>query len=194
MRVLDAGLRHRFLERAHHRIDVVDPIVDVVDLPVSIQLAQNDLADAARLEAAHFRLHRDTTLRGRRQARDVPDAQEGEVERAGDGGRRERQHVDGAPHQLQLLLVSDSEPLLLIDHDEAEVSERDVVRQQAVSADENVELSFRRRARDLFLLRGAAESADDFDVHWELGHALAESPEVLLREDGRGHEHGDLFS
>jgi len=45
---------------------------------------------------------------------------------------------------------------------------------------------------DQVLLASGAETGEQIDVHRVIGHALAERVEMLLREDGGGHEHGHL--
>ena len=91
--------------------------------------------------------------------------------------------------------MADAEALLLVDDDEAEVLELDVLLQQAVRADDDVDARpSARPATIVALLLVAAEAGEHLDAHREAGEALAEGVEVLLREDGRRHEDGDLLA
>ena len=69
--------------------------------------------------------------RRRVQQRQVADAGEAHLQRAGDGRGREREHVDVGPQLLDRLLVGHAEALLLVDHEQAEVLERDVAGQSS---------------------------------------------------------------
>ena len=57
----------------------------------------------------------------------------------GIGRRRQRQAVDVGLEVLQPLLGRDAEALLLVDDEQAEVAEHDVLREQAVGADQDVD-------------------------------------------------------
>ena len=61
------------------------------------------------------------------------------LEGARDRAGGERQDVDALGHALDRLLVGDPEALLLVDDEEAELLERDVLRQQPVGADHDVD-------------------------------------------------------
>ena len=112
----------------------------------------------------------------------------------GIGVARERQHVDRAPELLEPLLGRDAEPLLLVDHDQAEVLERDVLRQQPVGADDDVDRPVgEARDRRLLLLRGH-EPRQQPDGQRERREPLGERLEVLAGEHGRRHEHRDLLA
>ena len=112
----------------------------------------------------------------------------------GIGVARHREHVDLLPQLLDLLLVRDAEALLLVDDEQAEVAELDVLRQQAVRADDDVDLAGREIGERLLLLRLRAEAADHVDADGEAGEALAERLLVLEREHGRRREDRDLLA
>ena len=109
-------------------VDVVHAVVDEVDLPFAVQLAQDGVADQLRIEADDARLDGQPVLRRRFQVADVADAQQRQVQRARDRRGRQRQHVDRLPQLLQPFLVLDAEALLLVDDDQAQVLELHVVR------------------------------------------------------------------
>ena len=54
--------------------------------------------------------------------------------------------VDRRPHLLDPLLLRHAEALLLVDDEEAEVAERNVLRQKPVGSDDDVERPFRQAA------------------------------------------------
>ena len=121
------------------RLDRLDPVVDVEHLPAAVELAQDRVADEAGRRLGDPGLDRQAVLgRGLDDAQ-VPDPGQREVQRARDRRRGQREHVDRAPELLEPLLGRDAEPLLLVDHDQAEVPERDVLRQQPVGADDDVD-------------------------------------------------------
>ena len=62
-----------------------------------------------------------------------------------------------------------------------------VFAQQAVRADDNVDLTLRGVGDDLLVLLCTAEAAHHINDHRELCHALFESVEMLLAENRRRH-------
>ena len=78
--------------------------------------------------------------------------------------------------------------------DQAEILEGDVFLEDAVSADQDVDLSRSRAFQTLADLGLGTEAVDDFDDERELGHAGGEAAVVLLGEDGGGDEDGDLLA
>ena len=95
---------------------------------------------------------------------------------------------------LDLLLVGDAEALLLVDDQQPEVAELHVLRQQAVRADDDLDLARREVLERLLLLGLRAEPADHVDAHGKRGEALAQRLHVLEREHGRRREDGDLLA
>ena len=89
--------------------------------------------------------------------------------------------------------MAHAKALLLVDDEQANVAEFDVLREDAVRADEHVDLALFKVCDDLFLFLGRAEAREHFDAHRRVGHALGEGLVVLLGEDGRWHQYGDLF-
>ncbi len=80
------------------------------------------------------------------------------LERAGDRCGRQRQHVDVRLELLHLLLVLHTEPLLLVDDEQAEILERDVGGEQAVRADHAIDLTRAEILHDLLRLAGGEEA------------------------------------
>ena len=119
----------------------LDAVVDVEDLPAARELALHRLADHLLVAAGDDRAHGAAVDRRRRDEREVAQARDGHLQRARDGRRREREHVDLRAELLDALLVRDAEALLLVDDEEAEVLEVHVLREEAVRADDDVDLA-----------------------------------------------------
>ena len=80
----------------------------------------------------HVGLHRLAVGGGLLQGGHVPDAGQGHVQRPGDGGGGQGEHVHLFRQLLEPLLVGDAEALLLVHHQQAQVLEPNVLLQQPV--------------------------------------------------------------
>ena len=177
-----------------HCADVLDAVVDEEHLPAARQLLADGVAQDLRVEAAHEGADRQPIGGRRRDDRDLAQAAHRHLQRARDGRRGQRQHVDLRAQLLEPLLVRDAEALLLVDHDQAEVLEAHVLRQHAVRADDDVDLAVGERGDGLLLLGLAAKARQPRDAHRELGEPLGEGHEVLLGQHGRRRQHRDLLA
>ena len=126
--------------------------------------------------------------------REVAQARERQVQRARDRGRRHRQHVDRGLPLLQALLLRDAEPLLLVHDQQAQVPEREVLAEHAVRRDEDVDGPVRDARDDVLLLRARAEAREQLDRDGKGGEPPLEGAEVLVGEDRRRRQHGDLLA
>ena len=88
----------------------------------------------------HVGLYRLAVGGGLLQGGHVPDAGEGHVQRPGDGGGGQGEHIHLFEGLLQLLLVLDPKPLLLIHHQQPQVLEAHISVKQAVGPNEDVHL------------------------------------------------------
>ena len=95
---------------------------------------------------------------------------------------------------LQVLLVLDAEALLLVDDDQAEVLEPGGRLQQPVGADEDVDLARGQLLDDLVALGLRLEPGEHRDRHRELREPLGEGLEVLVGQQRRRHQDGDLLA
>src|SRR5579871_4587465 len=111
---------------------------------------------------------------------------------ARDGSGAHGEHVDVFAQDLQALLMADAKALLLIDDQEPEILELDVGGEEAVGADDDIDLAI----GDLFEhgpdFLGGAKAAEHFNAHGEGSKAAAEGLKVLEGEDGGGAQDGDL--
>ena len=190
----DPRLGHQALQQVADREDRFDAVVDEIHLSAARELVENGAPDDFLIELDDIGLNREAILRRRLDDRHVADADERHVQRARDGRRAHREHVDFLFQLLDLLLVRDAEPLLFVHDEQTEVSELDVLRQQPVRADDDVDLAGREVADRLFLLLLRAEAADHVDPHRKPGEPLAQRLLMLERQHGRRREEGDLLA
>ena len=90
--------------------------------------------------------------------------------------------------------MADAEALLFVDDDEPERFEGHVRLQEAVGADDDVDPAGGQAGQDGALLGVGSEAREHLDPDGEGGHALGEGGGVLLRQNGRGHEHRHLVA
>ncbi|OQA06147.1 MAG: hypothetical protein BWY66_02029 [bacterium ADurb.Bin374] len=88
----------------------------------------------------------------------------------------------------------DPEPLLLVDDQQAEILETHVRRQDAVCADQHVELAGRGFLQGLLLVGWFSEPAHEVDRDREPVESVQKRLVMLEREQGGGGEHGDLLA
>ena len=82
--------------------------------------------------------------------------------------------------------------LLLVDHDQSEVGEADVFREQSMRADQHVDAALAGPLEDSGLLGLGAKARQHLDVERIVGHPFVERLVVLLGEDGGGNQDGNL--
>ena len=111
-------------------------------LAVPLHLAIERLLDQILVVLADERADRAAPLGRRLDHRDVTQAGERHVQRARDRRRAHREHVDLEAQLPQQLLLCDAEPLLLVDDHEPELLRDHVPREDAMGADQHVDLSF----------------------------------------------------
>ena len=184
----DAGLGHQVLDTAGDDVDVLHAVVHEEHLSLAQQLATDRLGDGALVELADIGQDRLALGRRRVEQRQVADAGEAHLERSRDRCRGEREHVDVGLQLLDRLLVGDAEALLLVDHEQPEVLEPHVARQQSMGADHHVDRSVGQAVDDALGLARREEARQHLDPHRVARVAIAERLEVLLGEQRRGDE------
>ncbi len=113
--------------------------MDVEDLAAAGDLAHDRIADQAVAVLNHVRLDREPVFgRGFDDAH-VPHAPQGHVQRPRDRSRGQRQRVHRLAPLLDPLFLGNPEPVLFVNHQQAQVVEGDVLRQQPVGADDDVD-------------------------------------------------------
>ena len=89
--------------------------------------------------------------------------------------------------------MQNTEPLFLINHDQTEVLEDDVAGNEPVRADDDIDTAFAQQLQHFFLFGVRTKTAEHFDPHRILEHALPEHFEMLLSENSGRREHGHLL-
>ena len=110
------------------------------------------------------------------------------MQRPRDRSRRQSQHVDLESERAEELFLRDTEALLLVEDDEAQVLRDHVAREDAVRADQDLDLPFSELVEDPRLIGAGAEARDHLHPHREVAIALAERVPMLLRENRRRAE------
>ena len=177
-----------------HLLDRLDAVVEVERLAAAPVLPLERLLDHVLVVLPHGRPDRTPALGRRLDDRDVAEPGERHVQRARNRGRGEGEHVDLEPDRAEQLLLRDAEPLLLVEDDEPELLGDHVAREDAMGADEHVDLAGGEVGEHLLRLGRLAESRDHLDVQREVAEALAERVPVLLGEDRRRAEHEHLLA
>ena len=209
-KVLDDGLElvlvHLSVGRAHARLghqlrdvggdggDRVDAVMHVEDLAVAQELASDRGADLGVRVGADEGQDGLAFLGRGLENRHLADAGDRHLEGTRDrrGGHRQDVHV-GA-QSLERLLVLDTEALLLVDDDEAELLERNRAGQQRVGADDQVDFARGQPSLDLLGFLRGREARERADAHGEAGVALGKGLRVLGDQQGRRHEDGGLIA
>jgi hypothetical protein len=197
----------RVCEALLHVFDGVDFVVQEIHLAAALELAQAGFADLAVGPLGDEGLDRQALLRRRGDHREVAQAFQRQAERARDRRRGQRQHVHRGAQRLQRFLLAHAEAVLLVDDDEAEALELHILLQQAVGADQDVDLALAQKLDGLVLFLRRLETRNLGDLDRHVGEAVAEVLVVLLGQQrgraqyrhllavGHGDEggaHGDL--
>ena len=189
-----ASLRHQPFDALLRFLDRLHPVIDVENLAAALQLALDDLFDQIVVVGGDESLDRQTLFRRRLDHGEIADACQRHVQRARNGSGRQRQHIHRCPQLLELFLLHDAEPLLLVEDHEPEVLEPHVLLEQAVGSNHHIDLADLQSAQDVGRLRVRAKARQHLHLDGVGLEALLEGQEVLLREDGGGNEDRDLLA
>src|SRR5919199_5996138 len=110
----------------------------------------------------------------------------------GNRGRGHGEHIDVGPEPLELLLMGDTEALLLVHDREAQPPEADILLQQPVGADHDIDLAGRELFKYRALLLATAEPGEHFDFDREGREAVPEGVEVLEAQNRGRDQNGNL--
>ena len=168
--------------------------MDEINLAAALQFLLDGRADQLVVPAGDHRLNGHAVLGRRLDHAHVAQPHQRHVQGARNRRGRHGQHVHFFAKLLQPLLVAHAEALLLVDDHQPEVGELDVLREQAVRADQDVHLAALDLLDDLLLLLGGAEAADHLDVDRERGESPLEGLKVLEGQHRGGRQHRDLLA
>ncbi len=177
-----------------HLVDILDPVVDVIDLPAPVELLPDGGGDELGAERGHDRVDGQTVPRGRFDQADIAEPGQGHIEGAGNRGGREGQDVDRSPEALDLLLVAHAEPLLFVDDEQSEVLEKNVLGQYPVRPDQDVDKAFLEVGENGLRLASRLKAGQGLDADREKGHPGPECVQVLAGQDRRGAQDGHLLA
>ena len=184
----DARLRNQRTQMARDVADVLDPVVYEEHLAAAIELAQNDFAHQAVFEMRDESANRLAIRRRRLDHRQIANPQHRHMQRARNRRRGQRQHVDQLAHLLHLLFVGDAEAMLLIDDQQAQLGELHILREQAMRADDDIDLAAPDVVDYGLVLLRRAEARYHLDAHRQILEAVAEVVPMLLGENRGWHE------
>ena len=176
------------------RRNALDPVVHEEDLAAPVELPAHRILEDLVRPRQDVRDDRHPVPRRGADQREVAQPRDREVERPRDRRRRQREDVEVALQLLETLLVLDAEALLLVDDQEPEVVEDDVGLEEPMRPDDDVDLPRGEPEEDLLLFLPAAEPAQRLHADRVVGETFAEGVQVLLGEDRRRRQHGDLLS
>jgi len=188
----DPGIRHQLANAiggAGHGVDIV---VQVIDLTAAQQLAQNRFLDQRFVMLLDKGFYRQPALRWRGDNGNLAQAGQRHIQGARNRCGGQGQHVALGAHLLQPFLVAHAEAVFFIDNNQAKIAELDAFLQQLMGADQNIDLAFLETFEGIGFFLATAEPVQHFDANRPVGKAVAESFEMLLGEQGGGHQHRDL--
>ena len=189
----DAAVGDVALDECLQLRQVGDAVVDEEHLPVAAHLEVDGVGNDLFVERVHLRLYGIAVGRRRLYDTEVARPHQRELEGAGYGRGSQGEGINVDLHLPQLLLDADAELLLLVDDEQAQVLELDVFAQDAVRADEDVDLARGQPLDDGPCLCRGAGTAEVLHAAGHVLQPLAEGLEVLVGQDGGGHQHGHLL-
>ena len=169
-------------------------VVQKENLSAAIQFALDGVANDALVVLRDDGFDRQPIVRRGFDRAHVARAGQREIKRARNGRGAQREHIHQLAQHLELFLVHHAEALLFVDDDQAEIFERDVVLHQPMRADDNIHRARGQIATTFCCSRRVRKRESNSMRTGIIRHALAKSVEMLLRQNGRRHEDGDLFA
>ena len=177
-----------------HGADGLHPVVHKEDLPAALQLAQDSLAHQTRRVWADMGDDRQAFLRWCVDRGDISHPAQRHVQRARDGRGGQGEHIHFGAHLLERFLVRDAEALFFIDNQQTQFFNLHIRREQAVGADNDIDLPFGQPVDDISLLLGGAKAGEHLHLYREGCQPLQEGVVMLLGQDSGGHQDGDLLA
>ena len=153
----DSRLRHEIAQPRCDPVDRLDPVVNEEHLAVSEQLAADRSRDLLIVIGADEGEHRVALLRWGLDDRHLANPGHRHLQGARDWGSRHCEDIDIRAESLEVLLVLDAEPLLLIEDDQAEILEPNPRGDESVGADDDINRSVCETREHLLRLLFTAE-------------------------------------
>ena len=112
------------------------------NLPLALQFPIDRVPNDSLVISGDHRFHWQTIQRGRLDRGHVFYAYEREIKRARNRRRRQREDIDQFEQLLEFFLMQNTEALLFVDDNQAEIFENDIARDQPVRANHNIDAAF----------------------------------------------------
>src|SRR4030095_14856269 len=162
-RQLCLGKQIRQLER--QPIDGLDAVMEKKYLATPLQLTKNRIADDLLVITCHVGLNRQPIRwRGFDDAQ-ITNADQRHMQGARDRRRRQTDHIDELAQLFQSLLVDDTEGMLFVDDDQAQIFKLDILLEQTMSSDQDVHGTPRGLLEDFRDLLRGQETTDHFNAY-----------------------------
>lgn len=190
----DGYVGQKGLQFVLHAFDGSDTIIDEKDLAAPPLFAHDGVTDDAGVVFSDVSLDREAVRRRRFDDRHFPQVDQRHVESPRNRRSTEGQDVDMSGPGLPFFFLGDAETLFFVDDEKAQGLEFNVLVEQAVSPDEDVDIAGQGPSQDRFLFFVGTETVEDFDVDTEGTEPFHKGLEVLLRQDRRRYQDGNLLT
>src|SRR5262245_20720325 len=172
-RQLCLGKQIRQLER--QPFDGLNPVMEEKNLSPALQLAQNRIADDLFVITSHVSLDRQPIRRRSCDDTQITNADQRHMQGARDWRWRQADHVDERAQLFQALLVDDTEAMLFVNDDQAQIFKLHILLEQSMGSDQNVDVTARSLLEDFRDLLGGQETADHFNAYRMIAKPLPKS-------------------
>ena len=189
----NAGFRGQCLQFRRNLPNTVHAVMHEVHLPTALQFLLERRLNQFLIPVRDHGLNRHAIFRRRLNHAHIAQPGQRHVQRARNRRGGHGQHVHLLAHLFQPLFVPNAKALFLVHNQQSQIGELDVLRKNAMGADQNVDLPGFRLLQNFLLLFRAAEAADHLDRDRERRKALPESFIVLEGEYCGGRKHRDLL-
>lgn len=122
------------------------------------------------------------------------ETRESEIEGTRDGSSRERENVESGSEFFEFFLVTHSELVFLIDHEESESCEADIIREESMSSHNDIDVPIFQVCKGFFLFFFATHSSQYSDTNPEGSQSLIEGLIVFICQDEKRRDEGYLGS
>ena len=174
-------------------LDGLHPVVQIVHLPTTANFPPDGAHQHRPVVLQHVGLYWLPVLGRLVDDGHIPQAGQRHVQRPGDGGGGEGEHIHLLGQLLQPLLVGDPEPLFLVDDQQAQILELDALLQQPMGADEDVHLALGGVLEDGLGVSAVLIPGQHADAHREPLEPPSSGLEMLVGQHGGGHQNGRLL-
>ena len=187
-------IRHQFLDPCCHLINIRYTIVYIVHLAFSRQLSVDRFPDHFLIVFHYISLDRCTVHRRFFQHTHIPDPCKAHMQCPWDRCCSQSHNIYIFLQLLDLLFMSHTETLLLINDQKTQIFKLQILRKHSVGTDYNVHHTFSQVFQCLFLLGWGTETAQHINAHRKILHSLDKSIIMLLSQNGGWYQIHHLFA